>query len=217
MQKIRIDIVSDVMCPWCAVGFNSLNKALEAMAGKVQAEIHWQPFELNPGMPAEGQNMREHLMEKYGLTAEQSDQNRATIAERGAAVGFEFNFTNDMRMWNTFKAHQLLHWAGETNLPLQTELKKALFAAHFQQHKDINAEEVLLEAVAMAGLDVEVAKEVLADERYVTQVRGMQQQWQEAGVRSVPAFILQEKYLISGGQPPEAFVEAITQALTEQE
>lgn len=216
MQKIRIDIVSDVMCPWCAVGFNSLNKALESMADKVQADIHWQPFELNPGMPAEGQNMREHLMEKYGLTAEQSDQNRATISERGAAVGFAFNFNNEMRMWNTFKAHQLLHWAGETNLPLQTELKKALFVAHFQEHKNVSDDAVLLEAVTKAGLDAEVAKEVLADGRYVTQVRGMQQQWQEAGVRSVPAFVLNEKYLISGGQPPEAFVEAIAQVLNEQ-
>lgn len=216
MQKLRIDIVSDVMCPWCAVGYNSLNKALEAMADKVQAEIHWQPFELTPDTPPEGQNMREYLMAKYNISAEQSDQNRAMITERGAAVGFKFNFTSDMRVWNTFKAHQLLHWAGVVNLPLQTELKKALFVAHFQQHKNVSDTALLLELIEQVGLDKAEAEQVLTEKRYELDVRAQQQQWQEAGIRSVPAFILQEKYLISGGQPPEAFVEAIAQALSEQ-
>lgn len=215
MQNIKIDIVSDIMCPWCAIGYFSLTKALEALAGQVNADISWQPFELNPAMPAEGQNLREHLMEKYGINAEQSEENRAMITARGAAVGFSFNFTDDMRMHNTFKAHQLLHWAKTQTPVAQTELKKSLFTAYFTQHLDINDEAVLLNIVSELGLDSSEAQAVLADERFAMAVRGLEQQWQEVGIHSVPAFIFNNKYLVSGGQPPAAFVQTITEILAE--
>lgn len=215
MKNVRIDIVSDVMCPWCVVGFMGLSKALEAMEDKINAEIHWQPFELNPGMPAEGQNMREHLMEKYGITEEQSVQNREQIRKAGEALRFTFNFTEDMIMVNTFNAHQLLHWAGEQDRAKQTELKLALFNAHFTEGKNVNDDNQLAELVEQVGLDKEEALAVIADQRFAMEVRANQQQWQEAGVRSVPAIILQQKYLISGGQPPEAFIQALTQVIQE--
>lgn len=216
MKKVRIDIVSDVMCPWCVVGFMGLSKALEAMQDKISADIHWQPFELNPGAPAEGQNMREHLMEKYGITEEESVKNREHIRQAGAALGFEFNFTDDMKMANTFNAHQLLHWAGEQDLGKQTALKLALFKAHFTEGKNVNDPQQLAELATEVGLDKDEALALIADQRFAMDVRSQQQQWQEAGVRSVPAVILQQKYLISGGQPPEAFVQALTQVIQEE-
>lgn len=214
MKTIRIDVVSDVMCPWCVVGFWGLSKALEALEGKMIADIHWQPFELNPGMPEEGQNMREHLVEKYGITPEESDQNRERIRQAGEALGFTFNFSDDMKMVNTFNAHQLLHWAGPQGK--QTALKKALFTAHFTDNKNVNDSEVLASIAESVGLDKEEAKAVIADQRFALEVRANQQQWQEAGIRSVPAVILQQKYLLSGGQPPEAFIEALTQVIKEE-
>lgn len=214
MKTIRIDVVSDVMCPWCVVGFWGLSKALEALEGKMIADIHWQPFELNPGMPEEGQNMREHLVEKYGITPEESDQNRERIRQAGEALGFTFNFSDDMKMVNTFNAHQLLHWAGPQGK--QTALKKALFTAHFTDNKNVNDSEVLASIAESVGLDKEEAKAVIADQRFALEVRANQQRWQEAGIRSVPAVILQQKYLLSGGQPPEAFIEALTQVIKEE-
>lgn len=214
MKTIRIDVVSDVMCPWCVVGFWGLSKALEALEGKMIADIHWQPFELNPGMPEEGQNMREHLVEKYGITPEESDQNRERIRQAGEALGFTFNFSDDMKMVNTFNAHQLLHWAGPQGK--QTALKKALFTAHFTDNKNVNNSEVLASIAEIVGLDKEEAKAVIADQRFALEVRANQQRWQEAGIRSVPAVILQQKYLLSGGQPPEAFIEALTQVIKEE-
>lgn len=214
MKTIRIDVVSDVMCPWCVVGFWGLSKALEALEGKMIADIHWQPFELNPGMPEEGQNMREHLVEKYGITPEESDQNRERIRQAGEALGFTFNFSDDMKMVNTFNAHQLLHWAEPQGK--QTALKKALFTAHFTDNKNVNNSEVLASIAESVGLDKEEAKAVIADQRFALEVRANQQRWQEAGIRSVPAVILQQKYLLSGGQPPEAFIEALTQVIKEE-
>ncbi|MEN9465885.1 MAG: hypothetical protein RL217_2066 [Pseudomonadota bacterium] len=213
MKSIRIDIISDVMCPWCAIGLASLNKALQALEGQMQVDLHFQPFELNPAMPEEGQDMREHLIQKYGISAQESDKNRAMITERGAALGFEFRFVEGMRMRNTFKAHQLLHWAEDSGK--QQTLKNSLFIAHFRDHKDISKDEDLLSIVQQIGLDAQEAKAVLADERFAHFVRDKEQQWQEMGIHSVPAFILNEKYLISGGQPPETFVEALTKVSQE--
>lgn len=214
MKNVRIDIVSDVMCPWCVIGFLGLSKALEAMADKIKADIHWQPFELNPGLSAAGQNMREHLMEKYGISAEESKKNREHIRQAGALLGFTFNFTDEMMMANTFNAHQLLHWAGQQGK--QTELKQALFQAHFSDGKNVNDNAVLSALAAQVGLDKDEALAVITDQRFALDVRANQQQWQESGVRSVPAVILQQKYLISGGQPPEAFIQALTQVMQEE-
>lgn len=213
MQTLRIDIISDVMCPWCVVGFFSLQQALGSLQDEVKAHIHWQPFELNPDMPAAGENMQEHLIRKYQITAAQSTANRAMIAERGAAVGFKFDFSAQMRLWNTFAAHQLLYWLGETQPEQQTALKLALFAAHFQQHKNISDSAVLVQLAADLGLDAVAAEQVLTEGTYAKAVSAAQTHWRQAGISSVPAFILQQKILVSGGQPVEVFVDAIRQAL----
>lgn len=208
---LRIDIVSDVMCPWCAIGYASLRQALTAMEDKIVADIHWQPFELNPDMPAEGQNLREHLAEKYGSSDEESRANRERITQMGAGLGFTFNFRDEQRILNTFAAHQLLHWAAEQGK--QTELKMALFTAYFRDGRDVSNTEELCAIAAETGLDAGEAAAVLAEERYANTIRATQQQWQEVGIRSVPAIILNQKYLISGAQPPESYVKALTEIL----
>lgn len=208
---VRIDIVSDVMCPWCAIGYASLSRALEAMNGQIQAEIHWQPFELNPDMAAEGQNLREHLQEKYGSTEEESKAVRQRITDMGTNLGFAFNFTDDMRIYNTFDAHQLLHWAG--NSGKQTELKMAFFNAYFSEGKDVSNRHVLVAIAQQVGFDGEEARKVLEEQRYAADIRNKQQQWQESGIRSVPAIILDQKYLLSGAQPPESYVKALTELI----
>lgn len=208
---VRIDIVSDVMCPWCAIGFASLSKALEAMQDKIDASIHWQPFELNPGMAPEGQNLREHLQEKYGSSAEDSRAARERITQMGASLGFTFNFTDEQRILNTLNAHQLLHWAGDSGK--QTGLKLALFTAYFRDGRDVSRNDELLAVVGECGLDRAEAAAVLNEQRYAEEVRSKEQQWQEAGIRSVPAIILNQKYLLSGAQPPESYVKALSELL----
>lgn len=209
--SVRIDIVSDVMCPWCAIGYASLSRALQAMAGQVEADIHWQPFELNPDMPGEGQNLREHLQQKYGSSAEESKAVRERITSMGEQLGVTFNFTDEQRIVNTFSAHQLLHWAG--NSGLQTALKMALFNAYFRDGLDVSRHDVLVDIARDVGLDAQQAHAVLADQRYAAEVRNKEQQWQESGIRSVPAIILDQKYLLSGAQPPEAYVKALSEIL----
>lgn len=210
IKKLRIDIVSDVMCPWCVIGFQGLQQALEELEREVDAEIHWQPFELNPNMPEQGQGLAEHIMEKYGSTPEQSRQNRDHITQLGATLGFEFNFIEGQRILNTFKAHQLIHWVGETS-SLQTELKVALLKAYFSQGRNINDSDVLVQIIEEIGLDGAYARKLLDDQVYAGDVRALQEQWRQLGVTAVPTFIIDEKYMISGGQPPEAFVQSLRQ------
>jgi predicted DsbA family dithiol-disulfide isomerase len=208
IKKVRIDIISDVMCPWCVIGYKGLQQALQQLDGELEASIHWQPFELNPTMPDEGQELGEHIAEKYGSTAQQSKQNRDHITQMGANLGFEFNFTNGQRILNTFKAHQLLHWAGESS-DLQTELKMALLSAYFTHGRDVSSHDVLLQIIGEVGLDVDYAAKLLSDQVYAGDVRALQQQWGQLGVTAVPTFIIDEKFIISGGQPPEAFVQSL--------
>ncbi|MBQ0729873.1 MAG: DsbA family oxidoreductase [Oleispira antarctica] len=212
MKKLRIDIVSDVMCPWCVIGYKGLNEALKQLEGELEADIHWQPFELNPNMSEQGQELGEHIAEKYGSTPEQSQQNRDHITQLGAKLGFEFNFTEGQRILNTFKAHQLLHWAGESS-NLQTELKMALLTAYFTQGRDVHDDEVLAQIVGEVGLDADFARKLLADGVYAGDVRALQEQWRQMGVTAVPTFIIDEKYMISGGQPPEVFVQGLRQMI----
>lgn len=212
---LKIDIVSDVMCPWCAIGYAALDKALQQLAGSIIADIHWQPFELNPDMPAEGQHLAEHLAQKYGSTPEQSKENRDRITQMGAELGFEFNFRDDQRIVNTFNAHQLLHWLGEEQPTRQTELKMALFNAYFRDGRDVSDSEVLIAIVAELGLDADFAAQLLNNQTYAGDIRTLQQQWHQMGVQAVPAFIINEKYLLSGGQPVEAFVQALQQIASE--
>ncbi|MEP1448080.1 MAG: DsbA family oxidoreductase [Paraglaciecola sp.] len=212
-KNLTIDIVSDVSCPWCIIGYQALNQALSNLAPDIQADITWQPFELNPQMPKEGQEITEHITQKYGISEQQAEENRAAIKERGLSVGYEFGNRGGGRIYNTFDAHRLLHWAHE--LGKQTELKLALFNLYFQQNGNPSDHQQLLAVVESVGLDVTEAKQVLDSDKFTTEVRKQQQHYQSAGVHSVPAVIVNNKHLISGGQPAEVFQAALKQIATE--
>ena len=210
---IRIDFVSDVSCPWCVIGLKSLEQALSTLQDTVAAEIHFQPFELNANMAPEGQDIGEHIAEKYGSTPEQMAQSREAIRARGAALGFTFSMDKRGRIYNTFDAHRLLHWAELAGR--QRELKMALFDAYFTQGQDPSSHEVLVKAAADAGLDPDTALEILTSGRYADEVRAREQFYQQNGISSVPAIIINERHLISGGQPPEVFEQALRQIITQ--
>jgi predicted DsbA family dithiol-disulfide isomerase len=206
---LRIDFVSDVSCPWCAIGLASLQQALAKLEGEVTAEIHFQPFELNPQMVAEGEDSTEHLVRKYGSSAEQIDANRAAIRDRGAALGFTFNMDRRSRVYNTFDAHRLLHWAELEGRDLS--LKQVLLRAYFTDGEDVSAHETLVRLAVEAGLDAERARQILSGDTYADEVRAQEQFFQSRGIHSVPATIINDQHLISGGQPPEAFEQALRQ------
>jgi predicted DsbA family dithiol-disulfide isomerase len=204
---LRIDFVSDVSCPWCAVGLASLEQALQRLDGTVQADIHLQPFELNPQLPAEGEDATEHLMRKYGIDMTQVESNRAVIRERAAAVGFAFNMGVGSRVHNTFDAHRLLHWAELQGHHLA--LKKALLRAYFTDGEDVASHEVLVRLAGEAGLNRDEARGILESGAYADDVRAQERFFQQRGVRSVPATIVNGTHLIPGGQPPEVFEQAL--------
>jgi predicted DsbA family dithiol-disulfide isomerase len=206
-SPLRIDIVSDVMCPWCIIGYRQLATALQAT--NTDYELHWHPFELNPEMPAEGQNMREHIIEKYGATPEQSEQNRNQMTALGEQLGFEFRFGPEMRMHNTFDTHQLLHWA-ET-LGRMDDLKQALFTAHFTHQRNLSDRGVLAEIAGETGLNKDEALAVLQDQRFAAEVREAQQFWRSQGIQGVPAVIFEQKHLVSGAQGVENFTSILGQ------
>ncbi len=206
-QPLRIDIVSDVVCPWCIVGYRQLAAALEQT--NTDHEIHWHPFELNPNMPSEGQNMREHIMEKYGSSQAESDASRTRIAEAGSEVGFKFNFNDDLRMHNTFNLHQLLHWAEQQGR--MHELKQALFIAHFTDNRNLSDIRVLADIATEIGLNREEALAVLEDQRFANDVREVEQHWQRQGIQSVPAIIFNEQHLVSGAQGVDNYVNILEQ------
>jgi predicted DsbA family dithiol-disulfide isomerase len=209
---LKIDFVSDVSCPWCAVGLGALEEALQKLQGDVSAELHFQPFELNPQMGAEGQDIGEHLAEKYGSTPEQQAQIRHTIRARGAEVGFAFNPEGRGRIWNTFDAHRLLHWAGEEGAPGQQHaLKKALMAACHTRSEAMGHHDVLLGCVREAGLDETRAQAILAGDEFAQDVREREAFYTSHGIRSVPAVIINDQHLISGGQPAAVFEQALRQ------
>lgn len=206
-KPMKIDFVSDVSCPWCIIGLRGVEEALERVGDLVAADIRFQPFELNPHMPAEGQNLVEHVAEKYGSTPEQFRERRAMIRDRAAALGFTIaTASEEGRVYNTFDAHRLLHWAGLEGR--QKALKHALFEAYFTRGLNPGDHDVLAEAAEQAGLDREAAAEVLASGRYAEEVRTAERFWQAQGISAVPAVIINERYLISGGQPAEAFEQA---------
>jgi predicted DsbA family dithiol-disulfide isomerase len=206
---LKIDFVSDVSCPWCAIGLASLERALERLRGEVRAELHFQPFELNPAMPPGGQDITEHLTEKYHSTPQQQAQAREAIRERGAAVGFEFRKEGRGRIYNTFDAHRLLHWAALAAPGRQHALKKALLQAYFTRGRSPAEREVLVEAAAQAGLDPDGAREVLESGRYAAEVRERERFYLEHGIHAVPAVIVNDRHLLQGGHPPEVFEEAL--------
>ncbi|HEX7236709.1 MAG TPA: DsbA family oxidoreductase [Gammaproteobacteria bacterium] len=212
---MRIDVVSDVACPWCAIGVSALGRALERIGTDVgEGEVHLQPFELNPTMGPEGEDAAKYLSEKYGLSAEQLKANRARITERGAAEGFRFGTRS--HVWNTFDAHRLLFWAGAEGPPgAQLKLKRALLKAYHGDDRNIGSRDVLVELAAAAGLPAERAKEVLERGRFAEEVRQAERFWQELGIHSVPAVIVDRKHLISGGQPSAVFEQALRQIAAE--
>ncbi len=206
-SPLRIDIISDVMCPWCVIGYRQLATALQSK--DVAHELHWHPFELNPNMPAEGQDLRTHLAEKYGTTAEQSEANRAHMAALGSELGFQFNFVEGFRMHNTFNAHQLLHWAEEHGR--KHDLKQALFEAHFTNACDLSDDTVLVDIAAETGLDRDEAKAVLADQRFAAEVRKEQNFWTSQGINGVPAVVFDRKHLVTGAQGVDNYTNILEQ------
>jgi predicted DsbA family dithiol-disulfide isomerase len=202
---MKIDFVSDVACPWCAVGLNSLEIALARLGGTIAVQIHFQPFELNPTMPPEGEDLIEHLGRKYGASPEQLVASRKTLSERGAAVGFTFG--ERTRIWNTFDAHRLLHWAGLQGR--QRELKQALLRSYHTLGEDPGAPEVLLRCAQEAGLDATDARGVIESGQFADAVRQQETHYQQLGIRSVPSVIIDDQHLIEGGQPPEVFERAL--------
>lgn len=212
---LKIDFVSDIACPWCAVGLFALEKALDRLQGEVSAELHFQPFELNPGMWPGGQELGEHLTQKYGSTPEQQAQIRATLSARGAEVGFAFAEGGRGRVYNTFDAHRLLAWSEGQGEGAQRRLKKALLAAYQGRAERIEDHEVLLAVVQEVGLDAAAARAVLASDAWADEVRSAERQYQQAGIHSVPAVIINDQYLISGGQPVEVFEQSLRQIATQ--
>ena len=210
-HKLRIDFVSDVSCPWCAVGLGALQAALARVAPGITAELHFQPFELNPQLGPEGQDTVEHLTEKYGISAEQARANAEVIRERGAAVGFTFDPDRRSRVWNTFDAHRLLHWAELQGPAQQLALKKALLKAYLSDGENPSDHGVLVRLAGEVGMDTDRAREILASDACADATRRRQKQFADAGIRSVPAIILDRQHLISGGQPVEVFERALRQ------
>lgn len=206
-DMLKIDFVSDVSCPWCAIGLQSLQTALQRLEGQVEVDIHFQPFELNPDMGPEGQDITEHLTQKYGSTPAQAAAARETIRQRGEALGFTFNMDKRARIYNTFDAHRLLHWAeGEGK---QLALKKALLKAYFTDGENPSDKAVLIRIADAVGLDAEEARAILDSDRYSEEVRLQEQFFLGQGIHSVPAVIVNDHHLISGGQPPEVFEKAL--------
>ncbi|MDR7148419.1 putative DsbA family dithiol-disulfide isomerase [Hydrogenophaga palleronii] len=216
MSPLKIDFVSDVSCPWCAIGLGALEEALTTLKDEVQAELHFQPFELNPQMDPGGQDIGEHLAQKYGSTPEQQRQIRETIRQRGADVGFVFNPEGRGRIWNTFDAHRLLHWAALEGQPGQQHgLKKALLAACHTRSQAMESHDVLLACVADAGMDTVRARAVLASAEFAQDVRERERFFTSHGIHSVPAVIINDRHLISGGQPAAVFEQALRQIAAE--
>lgn len=210
-QPLRIDFVSDIACPWCAIGLSSLQQALSRLGQAVDAQIVIHPFELNPQMRPEGEAIVDYLGKKYGRTPEEIAETQAMIRERGASVGFSFGPRN--RVYNTFDAHRLLHWAGTEGK--QLPLKLALMQAYHSDGKDPSNRDVLVQAAQTVGLDAEQARDVLDSGRYADEVRAEEREFQALGIQSVPSIIFNRRYLITGGQPVEAFEQAIKEVLAE--
>jgi predicted DsbA family dithiol-disulfide isomerase len=213
---MKIDFVSDVVCPWCAIGLNGLQQAVDRLgpeAGPIQWHVH--PFELNPQMAPEGEDIGEHLQRKYGATPAQGEATRETIRQRGASVGFEFRMDKRSRIYNTFDAHRLLHWSASQGPGRQLALKRALLAAYFTAGDNPGAREVLLRCAGEAGLDIDAATVVIDSDAGAAEVRALEQRWQQLGIHSVPSIIINDWHLIQGGQPPEVFEQALRQILAE--
>ena len=212
VQKVTVNMVSDVVCPWCIVGYQRLQEAIKSL-DNIEVDIKFHPFELNPNMPAEGQNLREHIMEKYGISEQQSVENRARLVQAGEELGFAFNFTDDSRMQNTFKAHQLIHFAAQNDL--EEEMKLSLFNAYFTDGKDVNDLGVLVELAEAVGLNKSDAAQVLKSEQYAQVVREEETLWMQRGIQSVPTFVIGNQG-VAGAQEPSTLAAFISKAASQQ-
>jgi predicted DsbA family dithiol-disulfide isomerase len=213
---IKIDYVSDIACPWCAVGLGGLEQEIKKIGGSFEVDVHFQPFELNPDMPLGGQDVFEHLTQKYGKTVEQVRATQNEIKARAAAVGYPFHPEGRKHVYNTFNAHRLLHWAGlECGAQAQHRLKRELLVTYFQLAVDLDEAQNLLDAVNRAGLDSKRAADILATDEFVADVRAQQMKYTSMGIHSVPSIIINDKYLLQGAQPAEAFEEALRQVAAE--
>ena len=211
---IKIDFVSDIACPWCAVGLGNLNQAMVELKDEVDFEVHFRPFELNPNMPKGGQDAIEHLTEKYGLTVEQVKANQANIRAKALEAGFEFHPEGRKRVYNTFDAHRLLYWtASEYGLQKQAVLKMELLNTYFCLAVNIDDQENLIDAVIRAELDKDRAQEILNGKEFLNEVRGEEASYTGSGINSVPSIIINGQYLLQGAQPPESFVNAFRQLI----
>jgi predicted DsbA family dithiol-disulfide isomerase len=209
ITRLRIDFVSDVVCPWCAIGLVALEQALARIEGEVEADIHFQPFELNPQIGPEGEDIVEHLQKKYGTPAAQLAANQEAIRQRGAALGFTFDMERRRRTYNTFDAHRLLHWAAEEGR--QRDLKHALLRAYFSEGRDVSDRDTLLDIACSVGLPADRAREILGSEAFAEEVRTIEQFFVQHGIHGVPAVIIDRRHLVSGGQPVEVFEQALRQ------
>ena len=214
MTKLKIDIVSDVVCPWCTVGYKHLEKAIDELGVKDQVEIEWQPFELNPEMPVEGQNVNEHIAQKYGSTPEQQAESKRNLTAVGAKAGFKFDYFDEMRMVNTFDAHVLLEYAKEFGK--QTELKMRLTTAFFSERKDVSDLAILKQALLDVGLDAEEGMARIDNKEARAEVSQHQEYWKSLGINSVPTFVFNRKSAASGALPVESFKQALTELLAEK-
>ena len=213
-NKLKIDIVSDVVCPWCTIGYKRLEKAITELGIQDQVEIEWQPFELNPNMPKEGQNVNEHITEKYGSTTEQQNQSKEMMTEAGAELGFKFDYFDEMRMVNTFEAHILLEYAKDFGK--QTELKMTLTKAFFSDRKDVSKVEILKEALISVGLNADDALLKLKNEAARNEVRTKQNYWKSLGVNSVPTIVFNRKSAVTGAQPVATFKQVLSELIAEK-
>ncbi len=215
-MAIKIDYVSDIACPWCAVGLGGLEIALKNLGDEIPVEMHFQPFELNPQMPPGGQEVFEHLTQKYGKTKAEVRVTQDNIKARAAEVGFPFHPEGRKHVYNTFDAHRLIHWAGFEHGPAaQHRMKRELLVTYFTLAVDLDDQNNLLEAVERAGLDTARAREILATEEYKAEVRAQQQKYTSMGIHSVPSIIINDQYLLQGAQPAEAFEQALRQVAAE--
>lgn len=210
-QKIKLDVVSDVVCPWCIIGYKRLEQAIKELGVEDKIELEWQPFELNPNMPLEGQNLREHLAEKYGTTKEDSIRARAQLTQLGQEVGFTFDYSDDMKMLNTFEAHILLEYAKEQGK--QTDLKLRLFSAFFGEGKDISNREVLASELEAVGLDSNAARERLDNPNARLEVQQAEEMWKNLGISSVPTVVFNRQSALTGAQPVDVYKQVLQQLL----
>ncbi|MCM2562360.1 DsbA family oxidoreductase [Lutimaribacter sp. EGI FJ00015] len=211
MPQIRVDIVSDIMCPWCIIGYKEL-EAAAAQTG-VTLGLRWHPFELNPDMGPDGEEMTAHIMRKYGITQEQSAENRAVLKQRGAALGIDFAFAPGTRMRNSFRAHQLIDWAEGNDA--QHDMKLALFAAHFSAGLNVDDIATLAGIAETLGLDASDAEAALHEGRHADAVRRKQAFWQQQGITGVPAMVFAQQYLVTGAQGPEGYAHILHQLVAE--